>query len=93
MLIIAPRKGDIFLIFFNIKACCVFSLESSHPGNSNEHTQYTIFIMKKENHPRSSQIRNYRIFSSGPKNDVETAVVNEPSVFEPLNFFCSYVFK
>ena len=28
-------------------------------------------------------------FSKGPKNEFETAVVNEPSVFEPLKFFCN----
>ena len=28
-------------------------------------------------------------FSKGVKN-VETAVVNEPSVFEPLKFYCNY---
>ena len=28
------------------------------------------------------------IFSKGLKNDFETAVVNEPSVFEPLKFYC-----
>ena len=27
-------------------------------------------------------------FSKGPKNEFETAVVNEPSVFEPLKFYC-----
>ena len=33
---------DIFLIFFNMKVCCVFSLESPHRGDSNDYTQYTI---------------------------------------------------
>ena len=28
--------------------------------------------------------------SKGPKNEFETAVVNEPSVFEPLKFYCIY---
>ena len=27
-------------------------------------------------------------FSMGLKDDLETAVVNEPSVFEPLKFYC-----
>ena len=27
-------------------------------------------------------------FSSGLKNEFETAMVNEPSVFEPLKFYC-----
>ena len=34
------HNWDIFSIFFNIKVCCVFSLESPHRGDSNECTQY-----------------------------------------------------
>ena len=47
---------DIFSIFFNMKVCCVFSLESPHGGDSNDYTQYTIFNMKKKilNHPKSA---------------------------------------
>ena len=30
-----------------------------------------------------------RDFSKGLKNEFETAVVDEPSVFEPLKFYCS----
>ena len=40
--------------------------------------------IKKENHPKLPQICNYGICSKGPKNEFEIAVVNEPSVFEPL---------
>ena len=32
-------------------------------------------------------------FSKGLKNEFETAVVNEPSVFEPLKFYCICPFK
>ena len=39
---------DIFSIFYNMKVCCVFSLESPHGGDSNEYTQYTIFNIKKK---------------------------------------------
>ena len=42
---------DIFFTFFNMKVYCVFSLESPHRGDSNESTPYTIFNIKKENHP------------------------------------------
>ena len=42
---------------------------------------------KKENHPKLSQICIYGIYSKGPKNEFETAMVNEPSVFEPLKFY------
>ena len=83
---------DIFSIFFNMKVCCVFSLESPHRGDSNEYTQYTIFnihMYKKRKRPQISQICSYRIFSKGLKIEFETAVVNAPSVFEPLKFYCS----
>ena len=50
----------------------------------------TIFnIIKKTilNYPKSAGMD----FSRGPKKELETAVVNEPSVFEPLKFYCMYV--
>ena len=47
--------------------------------------------IKKENYPKLSQICNYRIYSKGSKNEFETALVNEPSVFEPLKFYCTSV--
>ena len=49
----------IFSILFNMKVCCVFSLESPHRSDSNEYTQYTIFNIKKKiplNHPKSAAI-------------------------------------
>ena len=45
---------DIFSIFFNMKVCCVSSLESPHRGDSNEDKQYTIFSIKNEIHPKVS---------------------------------------
>ena len=44
--------------------------------------------IKQENHSKLSQICSYGIFSKGLKNEFETAAVNEPSVFEPLKFYC-----
>ena len=66
----------------------MFLLESPHRGDSNEYTQYTIFNMNKNKHPKLSQICSYGYFSKVLKNAFETAVVNEPSVFEPLKFYC-----
>ena len=66
----------------------MFSSESPQRGDSNEYKQYTISPYIKENHPKLSQICNYGICSKGPKNEFETSVVNEPSVFEPLKFYC-----
>ena len=42
---------DTFLIFFNMKVCCVFSLESPHRGDSNEKSQHTILNRKKKISP------------------------------------------
>ena len=62
-------------------------------------TNYTI-LMSTHNIPFSifkrksvyilSYICYYGIFSWGLKNEFETAVVNEPSMFEPLKFYCIY---
>ena len=82
---------DIFLILFNFRVCCVFSVESPHRGDSNENTQYTVFNINTKNHSKLSQVCSYEIFSKGLKNEFETAVVNESSVFEPLKFYCSFV--
>ena len=67
----------------------MFTLESPHRGDSNEYAQYTIFNMNKKNilnYPKSAAMG---FFSKGLKNEFETAVVNEPSVFEPLKFYCN----
>ena len=47
------------------------------------------FSIHKKNHPKLTQICSYMyaIFSEGHKNEFETAVVNEPSVFEPLKVY------
>ena len=64
---------DIFFILFNMKACCVFTLESPHRGDSNEYTQYTIFNMNKKNtlnYPKSAGMgifpRDSRMSSKQP---------------------------
>ena len=62
-----------------------FSLESPHRGDSNEYTKYTIFNIYKK------QPLQLWDFSRGLKNEFETAVVNEPAVFEPLKAFCILV--
>ena len=67
----------------------MFSLESPHRGDSNEYTQYNIFNMKKEKHPKLYSICCYGIFSKGLKNEIRIVVVNELSVFKPLKFYCS----
>ena len=71
-----------------MKVCCVFSLELPRRGDSSEYTQYTIFDISKEIHPKLSLIFSYENFSKGLKSEFETAVVNEPSGFESMKFYC-----
>ena len=76
-----------------MKLCCVFSLESPHRGDFNEHIQYIILIIEKKitlDYPKSAAMG---FFSLGLKNKFETAMVNEPSVLEPLKFYCTYFFR
>ena len=80
---------DIFLIFFNMKVCCVFSLESPHRGDSNEYIQYTIFNIKKKTTLNYSKSAAMGFCSKGLKNKFKTAEINEPSVFESLKFYCN----
>ena len=47
------------------------------------------FSIQKVYHPKFFQICSCGIFSKGLKNEFETAVVSEPSVFEPLKFYCT----
>ena len=65
----------------------MFSLESPHRGDSYEYTQHTIFNMNKKNTLNYSKSAAMGFFSKGLKNEFETAVVNEPSVFELLKFY------
>ena len=57
MLIIVPGQeasSKYIFIFFNMTVCWVFTLESPHGGDSDEYTQYAIFNINKENHPKLS---------------------------------------
>ena len=70
----------------------MFLLESPHRGYSNEYTQYTIFNIKEKltlNYPTFAVMG---FFSKGLKNGFETAMVNEPSVFDPSKFYCIFTF-
>ena len=52
--------------------------------------QYTIFNIKKEKKTLCI-ILNLQLwdFSKGPKNELDTTVVNKPCLFEPLKVYCS----
>ena len=66
----------------------MFSFKWPHRGDYYEYAQYIIFNIKKENtlnYPKSAAMRFY---SKGLKNKFKTPVVNKPSVFKPLKFYC-----
>ena len=82
---------DIFSIFFHMKVCCVFSLESPHQGDSSEYKQHAIIDSEKKitlNYPKYNNVCSYGIFSYGLRNEFEKAMVKEPLVFQPLKFYC-----
>ena len=41
------HNRHVFSVFYKMKICCVFSLESPYQENSNEYTHYTIFNINK----------------------------------------------
>ena len=51
----------------------MFTLESPQRGDSNKDTQYTVFSIKKENHPKLSQLCSYGIFSKRPKEGLRNS--------------------
>ena len=67
-----------------MKLYCAFSLDSPHRSGSNEYTHYTFFNIKKI--ILKSAAKGF--LSKGIKNEFEIALVIEPSVFEPLKFYC-----
>ena len=72
---------DIFSIFFNMKVCCVCSLES---------LQYTIFVIKQKITLDYLKYAAKGFFTRDSRMSLKTAVVNEPSVFKPLKFYCIF---
>ena len=52
----------------------------------NTYNIYTFFNIKKKitlNYPKSAAME---FFSKGLKNEFDTAMINEPSVFKPLEY-------
>ena len=79
------QVGIYFRFFSHEGILCV---ESPHGSDSNVYIQYTIFIIKKKIIPDYSKSAAMGFFPYGLQNEFETAVVNEPPVFEPLKFYC-----
>ena len=66
-------------------------LHRTHRGDSNENIQHTNINIKTKiilNYPKYNTVCSYGVSSLGLKNEFETAMVNEPSMFEPLKFYC-----
>ena len=66
----SARSGGIvaifFSVFFNMKACCLFSLESPHRGDSNEYTHAIINIKRKSHYYlKYNNVCSYGIFFLG----------------------------
>ena len=61
------HNRGIFSIFFNMKICCVFSLELPHRGDSNEYTQYTIIHTEKKINLNDSKSVTMGFFSKGSR--------------------------
>ena len=51
----------------------MFSLESPHRGDSNEYKQYTIFSIKKENHPNYPKSAAMGFFFQGTQGHVQSS--------------------
>ena len=52
------------------------------------YSQYTISNINKKINLNDPKTAAMGFSSKGLKNEFETAVVNEPSVFEPLEIYC-----
>ena len=68
----------------------MFLLESPHQGDSNEYTKHPIFSIKRNSPYIIPNMQLWDFFSKGLQNEFEIGVVNEPSVFEPLKFYCNF---
>ena len=69
-------------------------LESPHRGDSNEYTQHATINIKKKvtlNYPKYKMSAAIRFFSLGTEERVGKSVLNEPSEFEPLKFYCTHI--
>ena len=80
------HNRDIILIFFNRTVYCVFSLETPQRGDSNEYTNIPLSISKRKS-PEIIQT-TIMFFLLGNLKRVPNSHGKEPSVFEPLKFYC-----
>ena len=84
-----------FFQFYHLIVCCVYSLESPHRGDSNEHTQHTITMKTIE----KISINNHHLFSdlapwltlSGSNYPYLEQISMAPKMLEPLRFECSVI--
>ena len=73
----------------------MYSLESPSLGDSNEYTQHIAHDKIEKKIPKLSInicfLGLLREFPRNSKNEFELAIVNEPSVFESVRFYCTLV--
>ena len=90
---------DILSAFFNMKVCCVFSLESPHRGDSNKYTQHIIINIKRKitiNYPKSAamgflfQGTQERVRNSRGKRAIS---VRATAVLLYFSFFPYFIFS
>ena len=91
----SSRSGSLPVIGISIRfpltwMYVVYSNQNCLGGDFNEHKQHAIINIRKKiilNYLKHN-VCSYRIFSYGPKNGFQIAMVNEPSMFKPLKFYC-----
>ena len=83
---------ETFLFYYEI-VCCVNSLELPHRDNSNEYTQHTIILLKRENisinyrHLLPDLVPWLNLIGSNYPSLEQISTV--PKMFEPLKFDCT----
>ena len=66
----------------------MFLLESPQQGDYNEYTHYSIFNIKIKITLNYLKYAAMGFFSKELEIEFELAMVTEPSVFDPLEFYC-----
>ena len=84
---LAVGAGVFFLTFFS-RLSFLFSFSLSLWKTTRYRLKYCLKGPLSPKQPTNRPTNSYGIFSKGLRNEFETAVVNEPSVFEPLKFYC-----
>ena len=71
-----------------MKVCCMFSLNEAIRKITHNIPLPNLNKLLTQNYPEYKNVCSLGFFCWGLKNEFEIAVVNEPSVFAPPNFYC-----